>query len=208
MARARRAIAAIALIPALLAGGCGDTRSLPRLDDDARILAFGDSLTHGTGASPHTSYPAALERAIDREVIRSGVPGERAAAGRQRLPRVLERVRPDLLVLCHGGNDILQGTEPAVIEVELLAMIDSARRRDIPVVLVGVPARSLFTGTADLYYRVAERAGVALEDEALETIIDDPALRSDAVHPNARGYRRMASAVRDLLVRAGALAGG
>lgn len=203
MAQMRRAIAAIALL--LLAAGCGDTPSLPRLADDARILAFGDSLTHGTGAPSGTSYPAVLQRLTDREVIESGVPGERAAAGRQRLPGVLERLQPDLLVLCHGGNDILQGAEPAAIEADLVAMIDSARRRGIPVALIGVPARSLFTDTADVYYRAAERTGVALEDEVLETIIDDPELRSDAVHPNARGYRRMAEAVRDLLVRAGAL---
>lgn len=204
MARLRRAVGAIALL--LLATACGDTPRLPRLADDARILAFGNSLTQGTGAGPGESYPAVLERLIGREVIESGVPGERAAAGRRRLPRVLERVRPDLLILCHGGNDILRGTEPSAIEAELGAMIDSARRRDVPVVLIGVPARSLFTDTADVYYRVAEREGVPLEDEIIETIIDDPGLRSDAVHPNARGYRRLAAAVRDLLIDAGALA--
>lgn len=206
MARRRRAIAAIALL-LLLAAGCGDTPSLPRLADDARILAFGDSLTHGTGAAPGESYPAVLQRLVGREVIESGVPGERTAQARRRLPGVLERVRPDLLVLCHGGNDILQGAEPAAIEADLMAMVGNARERGIPVVLVGVPARSLFTDTADVYYRVAERADIPLDDEIVETIIDEPALRSDAVHPNARGYRRMAEAVRDLLVRAGAILG-
>lgn len=199
----RPAIAAIASL--LLAVACSDASSLPRLADDARILAFGDSLTHGTGAGPGESYPAVLERLAGREVVASGVPGERAEEGRRRLPRVLERVDPDLLVLCHGGNDILQGAEPAAIEAALVAMIESARAHGVPVVLIGVPARTLFTDTADVYYRVAERERVPLEDEIIETIIDDPALRSDAVHPNARGYRALARAVRDLLVHAGAL---
>ena len=183
---------------------CGPP-ALEPLAPDARVLAFGDSLTHGTGARAEESYPAVLERRLGRNVVRSGEPGELASEGRRRLPGVLDRVRPDLLVLCHGGNDILRGRDPDAIRADLEAMIRSARRRDVPVVLVGVPARSLFGGTASLYYTVAEDTGVPLEDEALETILADPALKSDPIHPNAAGYRRMAEAIHELLAETGAV---
>lgn len=200
-----RAVIGIA-IAVLLVAGCTGPPPLAPLADDARILAFGDSLTHGTGAGDGDHYPAALERLSGREVIESGVPGELSAEGRRRLPGVLDAVDPDLVILLHGGNDILRGKDLDETRRNLAAMVASVRERGIPVVLVGVPARALFfRSTADLYYTVAERAGVPLEADIMETIIDSPDLRSDSVHPNAAGYRRMAEALHDLLVRAGAL---
>lgn len=203
--RCKRTAFGVAIALILLAG-CGGPPPLAPLADDARILAFGDSLTHGTGAGDGEGYAAVLERLSGREVIASGVPGELSAQGRRRLPGVLDTVEPDLLILLHGGNDILRDKDPEAARRNLAAMVDTAQARGIPVVLVGVPARALFfRSTADLYYTVAEREGLPLEADIMETIIDSPELRSDSVHPNAAGYRRLAAAVHDLLVRAGAL---
>lgn len=196
----------LALVVLVALAGCGGPPEVPRLPAGATILAFGDSLTHGTGAAPGASYPAVLERRLGRRVVRSGVPGELSAEGRARLPGVLDRVAPDLVILCHGGNDILRGHDLDATRDNLEAMVREARRRDIPVILVGVPERGLFLDTADLYYAVAEEAGIPLEDEALAAILGDAALKSDRVHPNAAGYRELARAVHALLAASGAVA--
>ncbi|MDX1435142.1 MAG: arylesterase [Gammaproteobacteria bacterium] len=199
-----KALAVAALGLAL--AGCGeDPPALPPLAQDALVLAFGDSLTHGTGARPHESYPAVLAGRIGRDVVNAGVPGEVSAKGLARLERELDKRRPALLIICHGGNDILRKVDPEETERNLSAMIGLARERGVSVVMIAVPSIGLFLSPADVYGEVAEAAGVPLEDEILAEILGDNRYKSDHVHPNAAGYARMAEAIEALLRSSGAI---
>ena len=87
---------------------CNNSPELPRLGNDAVILTFGDSLTRGKGAKEDESYPVILEKLTGRKVINSGISGELSEEGLKRFPGVIEKHSPDIIILCHGGNDILQ----------------------------------------------------------------------------------------------------
>jgi lysophospholipase L1-like esterase len=191
----------------LLLSACGErVPALPALPADAVILAFGDSLTHGNGAGRGQSYPAVLAHLTGREVINAGMPGEISAMARTRLPGLLERHRPALLVLCHGGNDLLRRLDGRVLRENLEAMILDAQARNIPVVLLGVPEPRLFgLSPADLYAELAEQHTLVYEGEVLAEVESDHRLKSDAIHPNAEGYRRIARAVYRTLRDSGAL---
>ena len=198
----RLLVLAFALLLAACGGGSG---KLPPLPSDAVVLAFGDSLTYGTGATPETNYPSQLSSMIGRKVIASGVPGEVSAAGLARLPSVLDEVQPKLLILCHGGNDILRRLDERAAAGNLRSMISLAKSRGIEVVLVGVPKPGLFLSTASWYEDIAKETGLPFEPKALATILGDSELKADLAHPNARGYAKLAEAIAQLLKKAGAV---
>ena len=194
-----------AWILCLVLAGCTPPPELEPLAADAVVLAFGDSLTFGTGAGPGESYPEVLSGLIGRTVVNAGVPGEVSTDGLLRLHALLDREQPALLLLCHGGNDQLQRLDPARLAANLRAMIGEARDRNIAVVLIAVPAPGLSLRPLPLYAGIADEFGLAADLETVADILGDRALKSDYIHPNAAGYRRLALAVADLLRAAGAV---
>ncbi len=184
---------------------CDQSLKLAPLAPDAVVLAFGDSLTAGTGASHEQSYPTVLAALIGRTVVNAGVPGETSEEGLARLPSVLQREAPSLLILCHGGNDFLRRLASESTSRNLQAMVQIAQDLGIEVVMLGVPQPGLFLSTADLYHDVASATGVALEADIIPDVLGDNRHKSDTVHPNADGYALMASAIRKLLEDNGAL---
>lgn len=203
MPRAGRFFLAVCL--ALLLAACERAPTLPRLSPHDVIVAFGDSLTHGTGASADAAYPAVLAGLTRRTVINAGVPGDTTASGLQRLPAVLAEHKPRLVLLALGGNDMLRRLPPAAIENNLRLLVRTIRASGAEVVLIGVPEPKLFGGAADFYARVAEDAGVPLEREAFNDVLKDNRLKSDPIHANAAGYRVVAERLAAFLKETGAL---
>lgn len=195
----------LALAALGLAACAGNVPELPKLQSGDVVLAFGDSLTFGTGAGEAESYPAVLSGLIGRPVIRSGVPGEVTAEGLERLPQALDEHQPRLVILCLGGNDLLRKADPALTEANLRAMIRLVKERGIAVVLVGVPRPGLFADPPPYYEKLAKEFGLPYEGKAVKDVLYANELKSDAIHPNAQGYRKMAEAIAGLLKEAGAL---
>jgi acyl-CoA thioesterase-1 len=195
------------LLLSLLLSACSDdTPRLEPLSQHAVILAFGDSLTYGTGTNREQSYPAVLQQLSGREVVNAGIPGEMTAGGLERLPEMLEEYRPQLLILCLGGNDMLRQKTAQEIEGNLQQMVTISRTQGVPVVLLGVPRPAIFgLESAELYYSLAKKMGLPLEAEAIPEILSDKALKSDQIHPNTAGYRLLAEAVYEKLKQSGAL---
>lgn len=189
----------------LLVAGCGGDKILSPLPADAAILAFGDSLTAGNGAPADSSYPAQLSQLIGRRVINAGISGEESAEGRARLESLLDQHRPRLLILCHGGNDLLRKRPVAQLESNLRTMIAMAQSRGIEVLLLGVPAPGIFLSSEDIYATVAGDTGVAFIPELIADVLSQPAKKSDTVHPNAAGYAEIADTIAGELKNFGAL---
>ena len=192
------------LLAALLAGCGRGPQILPLVNDDI-VLAFGDSLTFGTGASPAESYPAQLQTLIGRKVVNAGVPGEISGDGLRRLPGVLDEIQPRLLILCHGGNDFLQKQSETTAAANVRAMIKLAKDKGIDVVLIATPKPGLSISAPDFYAALAKEFAIPFNDDVLKSILRDNELKSDLVHPNAQGYAQIAATVAKLLKKAGAV---
>lgn len=192
------------LFVALLAA-CDRPPQLPRLNDGDTIVAFGDSLTHGTGTSLEQAYPAVLSSLIQRTVVNAGVPGETTSEGLERLPDILEEHQPKLVLLCLGGNDMLRRQNNGQTESNLRAMIQSIRAKGANVVLIGVPEPKLFSGPPELYEKLADEFSLPYEGEIFNDVLKDNSLKSDPIHANAAGYKVVAERLAELLKETGAL---
>lgn len=164
------------------------------------ILAFGDSLTYGQGAKKNESYPSMLSSLTKQKVINAGINGETSEDGFKRLPKLLEDKSIQLLILCFGGNDILRRQSMKALKNNLKMIIRMAKEKEIEVLLVAVPNIGLFgLSPLELYEEVAEEEEVILLSGVLSDILEDPALKSDQIHPNALGYKKMAEKIYNTL---------
>lgn len=201
MSRARHTAV---LFFSLLLAGCSEAPLAP-LGEDAVILAFGDSLTAGVGASRGEDYPEVLAELTGLEVINAGVSGDTTAGGLVRLPDILEDTRPDLMILLLGGNDILRNRSSAKTRDNLAAMIELATEQGTEVVLLGVPEKNLFSAAAPFYDELAERYEVVYERELIGRLLKRPGYKADPIHLNDKGYRVLAEELQQLLEDSGAL---
>jgi len=189
----------------LLLAACGERPKLERLAPDAVVLAFGDSLTFGTGANEDESYPAQLEKMIGRRVVRAGVPGEVTAQALARLPGALDEHAPRLLLLCIGGNDFLRRLGNQQAERNVRDMVQLAQSRGIAVLLIGAPEPGFTVSPPAFYAGIAKEYRLLYENGIIGQVLKDASLKADPIHPNARGYRVIAERLAEALKQSGAL---
>jgi acyl-CoA thioesterase-1 len=188
---------------------------VPVMGPERRILAFGDSLFAGYGVKESESYPAKLEaalraRGVNARVANAGVSGDTSAAALQRLAFTLDNqaAAPDLAIVEFGGNDLLRNIAPAELRANLGAMLEELKRRNIPVLLMGMRAPPNLGADYQrefdaIYPELAKEYGAALVPFLLESIYDKPdLLQEDNIHPTAQGIEELVSATAAEVVEA------
>jgi lysophospholipase L1-like esterase len=135
------------------------------------VIAFGDSLTAGYGAGRSGDTTESALARIDRDVLAA---------------------KPRLVIVGLGGNDYLGGTAIQTTEANLRTIVHNIQGTGAMVVLLGFRFPSLNANYEAMYERVADEEGCFFINRTLKGILTDPKLRSDAIHPNARGYELMA----------------
>jgi acyl-CoA thioesterase I len=154
-------------------------------------VAFGDSLTAGYGAGDGGGYPAQLSKRLGVPIQNLGEPGATSADGLKRIAEI-EALNPRVVLLCFGGNDVLQGLSRDQMFANIGAMIDRLQARGSFVVLIGIRGNLLKDKNASRFKDLAREKEVKYVPNILEDILSQPSLMSDYVHPNDAGYAKIA----------------
>ena len=204
------ALGAAALLGTALAG-CGRSQGKAQpVPAGSTVLALGDSLTYGTGASAEASYPTVLAELTGWNVVNVGVPGDTSAQALARLPALLAEHRPKLVIVSIGGNDFLRKLPESDTRANVHAACKLALESGAQVLLVAVPRATVAAALGQmtdhaLYAEVAKDLNIPLQREGWGEVLAQAELRSDQVHANAKGYAQFARSVQGTAAAAGLL---
>jgi len=209
MHRRHLLILASLALSTLTACGKKPGQSSPALPANARVLALGDSLTAGTGASSTQSWPAQLAQLTGWQIDNAGISGDTSEGALKRLPALLAKERYDAILIGIGGNDMLRQLNPQTTQDNITRIVRAAREHTSHVALLATPAPSAMRAAAGalkdapFYATLAQAEGILLLDDIYARVLSDASLRSDQIHANAKGYAEIARLLEGKLKAAG-----
>ncbi len=163
------------------------------------ILAFGDSLTFGSGVDREFSYPSQLQDELDSlghayRVVNGGISGDTTSGGVARLNMALE-LQPEIVILELGGNDGLRGIPVEVARDNLRTMIAAFNEIGSRVILAGMTlplnyGPDYIRDFEAIYVELAEEFDVVRIPFFLEGLVEEYEryMQSDGIHPTGEGY--------------------
>lgn len=174
------------------------------------ILVMGDSLSAAHNIPESSGWVTLLSEKIkanypDWQVINQSISGETSSGGKQRLPKLLEKFQPSIVILELGGNDGLRGFPPFVTKRNLSEMIEAAQKADAHILLVGMKLPPNYT---QAYTKAFEAVFVSIQETydlpwipfLLENVALDPTLmQSDGIHPNEKAQPKILNNVYPVL---------
>ncbi len=169
------------------------------------VLVVGDSLSAEYGLARGAGWVALLEQRLAREgvaaqVVNASISGDTTSGGRSRLPALLERHKPRVVVIELGGNDALRGLPLAATRENLAAMAKAAKAAGARVLIVGMAVppnygRKYGEEFQAAFGTVAKAEGAALVPFLLAGVADGPdaeaMFQPDRIHPKAEAHPRM-----------------
>lgn len=167
-----------------------------RAGEEYTLLVLGDSLSAAYGLDPRQSWVNLLQRRLDQvgghwQVVNAGISGDTTAGGLARLPQLLERHRPHLVIIELGSNDGLRGLAFTQLRTNLQRLIQQARTAGAKVLLIGarVPpnyGEAYATAFHQIFHQVAQAEAVPLVPFLLEGVARNRSLmQADGYHPTA-----------------------
>jgi acyl-CoA thioesterase-1 len=170
-----------------------DDRTKPT--SGTRVIAFGDSLVEGVGASPGRGLVWLLSTRTRTAILNAGRRGDTTAAALARLERDVLSRDPRVVIIVLGGNDLIRGVPRDQTIANMTQIVERIRARGAGVILAPVSLGVLVGRHATDYVELAERTDSVLVPNVLEGILGEPGLTADPIHPNDRGYELMAARI-------------
>jgi lysophospholipase L1-like esterase len=180
---------ALLVLPALLFLLRDDNSWTNYPSEGEGIVAFGDSLMVGVGASKGRSLPELLAQSIGEPVLNVGRSGDTTRDALGRVPEVLASVpNPEVVIILLGGNDYLQKIPSEETFQNLETIIRTFQSRGAVVLLLGIRGGILRDGFGKDFERLADKMETPFISDVFNGVWGTPSRMSDAIHPNDDGY--------------------
>ena len=160
-----------------------------------QVIAFGDSLVEGVGASAGHDFVSVLSDHLGVRVINAGRRGDTTASALARLDQAVLQQNPRVVIVLIGGNDFLRQVPRDRTFADLETIVTRIRQRGAAVVLVGVSLGVFRDAYGDQYEALARRTSAAYVADVLDGIYGHADRMSDQIHPNDRGYAMVADRI-------------
>jgi len=159
------------------------------------LLVLGDSLSAEYGLTRGSGWVALLQarlaaQKIDAVIVNASISGETTIGGKTRLPALLAKHTPDVVIIELGANDALRGLQLSVSKNNLQALITMAQQSKARVLLIGMQIPPNYgpdyaAQFAQLFPAAAKQNKVGLVPFLLQNVADKPQLfQADRLHPN------------------------
>lgn len=159
------------------------------------IVVLGDSLSFGLGAESNHGYIGVLQKRLNLEMVNKGVSGDTSKMALERLQKDVLDLKPALVIVELGGNDFMQKVPLEETFANLDQIIARIQAQRTPVLLVGIKSGIFGNEASSHYKRLANQRHTGLVVNAMGNILTRADLKSDAIHPNDKGYEAMADNV-------------
>lgn len=168
---------------------------------NSTIVAFGDSLIAGVGASAGNDLVTLLSSEIGRPIVNFGKSGDTTSSAKERIGLVLDQ-KPKVTIILLGGNDFLRKVPQEETFRNLKEMIVRIQETGSIVVVLGVRSGLIGGSTNEKYEDLAKETGSLYVEDVLKGLIARQEYMHDAIHPNDAGYRKIAERVLPVLQKA------
>jgi acyl-CoA thioesterase I len=158
------------------------------------IVAFGDSLVQGVGASSGKDFVTLLAQKVGEPIENFGVSGNTTAQALERIDEALAQ-RPRIVLILLGGNDYLRRIPREQTFANLSAIIDRFQQEGAVVVLLGVRGGVLVDNFATPFENLAKSKGAVYVSDVLKGLLGKQEYMTDEIHPNDKGYGIIAKRV-------------
>lgn len=163
------------------------------------IVAFGDSLVEGVGATPGNDFVPILSKKLGVPIINAGRSGDTTDSALARIESDVIAKNPKIVIVLLGGNDILNQTPKETMFKNLTAIIDAIQTRGAAVILIGIRGGLFYDAYHKDFKELAKQKGAFYVADALKGVLGNPELMSDTIHPNDTGYAMLASRIEPVL---------
>jgi lysophospholipase L1-like esterase len=171
-----------------------------KISENAKIVAFGDSLTYGYGSTKGNDYVTILSEKIGRPIVNLGVSGDTTGDALKRIDSVT-KLQPGLVIVFLGGNDLLRRVDINNTFLNLDTILKKITENGARVILVAVPGSVFGDPYQNRFKDLAEKYDAIYVPQFLTKLVGNEELMYDEIHPNDAGYIIVAEKIFDAVKR-------